>query len=226
MERLPRGSISETWIPRGEHVGHLTSTTVGERIRLAAGQHLFHQGELDPRFYVLVVGKVHVYTLSDDGHEFTFNIMGPGTLIGDAAALSGLPRYSSARAIEDLELIRLHAGDLESYIKADPKFAMALIHLLGIKQRQFVGRLQQVLYEAPEQRIMRFFSEFARTHGEAQSGGRGVAVHLTHEQIGNLTDLSRVTVTRTLNRLKRDGIIDLVGRSIVLHRTSLDKFAG
>jgi CRP/FNR family cyclic AMP-dependent transcriptional regulator len=223
MERHPRSGISETWIERGEQVCKLTGTTVGERVRLQAGQHLYHQGEIDPRFYVLVTGKVHVYNLSDEGHEFTFNIMGPGTLIGDAAAMSGQPRYSSARVIEEAEMIRLHAGELEHYVTSDPQFAVALLHLLAIKQRQFVGRLQQVLYEAPEKRITRFLADFVRTHGN--ESGATVKVNLTHEQIGNLTDLSRVTVTRALNRLKHEGLIDLAGRSIVVNRARAAQMA-
>src|SRR5262245_17217936 len=89
---------SETWMPHGEHNARLMNTALGERVTFRKGQYLFKQGGVDGLFYVLQSGKIHVYTLSNDGHESILNIMGPGSLIGEAAALSGEPRYSTARA--------------------------------------------------------------------------------------------------------------------------------
>jgi len=90
-------AISETWLPRGEFVTRLLTAGVGQTVRYQTGQYLYQQGDIDQRFYILVRGKVHVSNLSANGHESTFNIMGAGSLIGEAAALTGLPRYSAAR---------------------------------------------------------------------------------------------------------------------------------
>lgn len=214
----PPPTVSETWIPRGDHVRHLLDATVGERVRAPAGRYLYKQGELDRRFFVLLSGKVHVSSASADGRESTFNIMGPGSVMGEAAALTGLPRYSAALVIEAAELIQLQAGHLEDYVRADPRFASALICLLSVKQRFAVARLHQAVFEAPDQRILRLLEQMADSHVDRlQPSDRGdLQVHLTHEQIGNLTNLSRVTVTRTVQKLKRDGRVRLIGRAIVL----------
>ena len=58
--------------------------------------------------------------------------------------------------------------------------------------------------------------QFRQTHQDACAEGAPITVNLTHEQIGSLVDLSRVTVTRVLNRLKRDGLLDLDGKKIML----------
>lgn len=227
-ESAHRGAtISETWMPRGEFITQLLEAGVGETVRYQAGQYLYSQGEIDHRFYILVSGKVYVSNLSADGHESTFNIMGPGSVIGEAAALTGLPRYSAARVLEASELVLLYAERLEDYVRQNPKFAVALIYVLSLKQRMAVGRLHQAVFDAPDQRILRLLQQMAESHADRldADGSPQLRVDLTHEQIGNLTNLSRVTVTRTLQKLKRDGRVDLVGRTIVLsgkksvHRT-------
>ena len=92
----------ETWLPQGEQAAYLRSLShLGQPVTLPSGASLFNQGQVDDLFYVIVTGKVHVHMLSEDGHESILNIMGPGSLIGEAAAFLKQPRYSSARAIED-----------------------------------------------------------------------------------------------------------------------------
>lgn len=211
-------TISETWMPKGEFITHLLEAGIGETVHYQAGQYLYGQGEIDHRFYILVSGKVHVSNLSADGHESTFNIMGPGSVIGEAAALTGLPRYSAARVMEPSVLVLLHAESLEDYVRQNPKFAVALIYVLSLKQRMAVQRLHQAVFDAPDQRILRLLEQMAESHADKldADGSPQLRVDLTHEQIGNLTNLSRVTVTRTLQKLKRDGRVVLAGRTIVL----------
>jgi len=208
--------ISETWLPRGEFITQLLTAGIGQTVQYQAGQYLYNQGDVDQRFYVLVRGTVHVSNLSADGHESTFNIMGAGSVIGEAAALTGLPRYSAARVLEPSELIELHVAQLEDYIRQNPRFGVALIYVLGLKQRMVVKRLHQAVFDTPEQRILRLLEQLAHNHADKLSGDRLLRVNLTHEQIGNLTNLSRVTVTRTLQKLKRAGRIKLLNHAIVL----------
>ncbi|MGE4240555.1 Crp/Fnr family transcriptional regulator [Ramlibacter sp.] len=206
-------SVSETWMPRGEYVSHMLASGIGERVAYEPGEYLYSQGDVDHFFYVLISGKVHVYNLSNEGHESSFHIAGPGSVIGEAAALTHLPRYSAARVLESSELIRLDTLRMEEYVAKDPRFAVGLMVLLSLKQRLAVDRLHQAVFESPTQRVMKFLDQMAQVHA---SEGAAVKVDLTHEQIGTLTNLSRVTVTRALQRLKKDGRIDVVGRSIVL----------
>ncbi len=212
-----RGTVSETWMPRGEFITHLLESGLGEKVQFQEGQYLYSQGEIDRRFYVLVSGKVYVSNLSPDGHESTFNIMGPGSVIGEAAALTGLPRYSAARMLEASELLQFRADQLEDYIQKSPRFGAALIYALSLKQRHAVARLHQAVFESPEQRILLLLEQMAETHADrVDPANPELRVNLTHEQIGSLTNLSRVTVTRTLQKLKREGRVQLVGRTVVL----------
>ena len=165
---------------------------------------------------MIVTGKVHVHMLSEDGHESILNIMGPGSLIGEAAAFLKQPRYSSARAIETAPCCASRPDASPTWCGRTLISRWPLIYLLSVKQRQMVARLRQATFDSPEQRVIRFLDQFRQTHQDACAEGAPITVNLTHEQIGSLVDLSRVTVTRVLNRLKRDGLLDLDGKKIML----------
>lgn len=212
----PQGA-NETWLPQDEQAAYLRSLThMGISVTLPQGATLFNQGQIDHCFYVVLTGTVHVHTLSSDGHESIINIMGPGGVIGEAAAFLKQPRYSSARAIEDATLLRFDTERIPALIQQDTNFAMALLYLLSVKQRQLVSRLRQVIFDPPEQRVLQFLERFRKTHLDPSEPRGSITVNLTHEQIGSLTDLSRVTVTRVLGKLKRAGLIDFNKKKIVL----------
>jgi len=202
-----RKTPSETWSPSGDRLVDLMSTTMGERIRVARGHRLFSQGDVDPRFYVVLSGKVKIYSVSAHGHELLFDIHGAGGVLGESSALLGLPRHSNARMIEDSDLLMLHADQMEHYVVREPKLAMGLIHALGANQRRLIERLEHSIFATPEERILGVLSQRSDLHPREVENDPVVRVNLTREQIGNLTGLSRVTVTRALMRLKRQGAI-------------------
>jgi len=218
--RQSRKTPSETWTPRGDRIADLMNTRMGEHIRVPRGRCLFSQGEVDPRFYVVLSGKVQVYTVSASGHELLFDIMGVGGVIGESSALVGLPRHSNACAMEDSDLLMLHADQLEHHLVHEPKLALALIYALGSNQRRLIERLKHSIFDTPEERILNALSHLSDACPDQAQDDPVVRVNLTREQIGHLTGLSRVTVTRALMRLKREGLIDLDRREIVLYRAN------
>lgn len=208
---------TETWLPQGEESSYLKSLThLGVSVDLSRGESLFDQGQVDDAFFVLLAGKMHVAMLSEEGHESILNIMGPGSVIGEAAAFLRQPRFSLARAIEPSTLLRFQVSQVRDLVTRDPNFAMALLYLLSIKQRQMVARLRQAIFDPPEARVLQFLDQFRVTHQNPSAAERAVTVNLTHEQIGNLTGLSRVTVTRILNKLRREGLLEFSGKRILL----------
>ncbi|MFA5664502.1 Crp/Fnr family transcriptional regulator [Castellaniella sp.] len=208
---------AETWLPQSPQASYLASLRhLATTIEVAAGDSLFDQGQIDKSFYVVLSGKIHVSTISEHGSEAILNIMGPGSVIGEAAAFLLKPRFSRTRAVVDSTLLRFESDQIRRFIIEDPDFAMALLYLLSIKQRQMVERLRQAIFDTPERRILDFLRQFYFTHQEEDTPDNAVAVNLTHEQIGNLTGLSRVTVTRILNRLKTEEILAFSGKRILL----------
>jgi CRP/FNR family cyclic AMP-dependent transcriptional regulator len=76
---------------------HLTERAV------AAGEVLFNQGDPGHVLYVVIEGEVEVF-IGSGRTEKRLNVLGPGSYLGEMAMLDGVPRSTSARAIQATRL--------------------------------------------------------------------------------------------------------------------------
>jgi putative ABC transport system ATP-binding protein len=88
-----------------ELVPHLPDTErAPQPVALAAGEVLFHQGDLSDVVYMVDAGQVEIYRELADGGEEELTVVGPGNYFGELGPLLDLPRSASARARVDCEL--------------------------------------------------------------------------------------------------------------------------
>ncbi|MDA9433574.1 Crp/Fnr family transcriptional regulator [Bradyrhizobium sp. CCBAU 51627] len=169
------------------------------RRRITKGQSVYRQGEAATHAYVVVSGRLGITMIGQAGQELLIDIVGPGALCGEGAAFDGLPRFSSASAIEATEVLPIPGKEFLKLISADAKLASLLAHATALKQRTLAGRLVQLAQSSPEDRITELLSQIARPELPD--------VLLTHQQIANLIGASRITVTRAMQKLRRTGAI-------------------
>jgi CRP/FNR family transcriptional regulator, cyclic AMP receptor protein len=175
--------------------------------RFAKGEQLYRQDEVNTCFYFVKSGLVQVSIFRRDGTEVVLENMGPNALCGEGAAFDGLPRFSTAVAVEATEALEFDTARLESLILEDPQFALALLRLTSLKQRILALRLEHLVSNDPEERILELLGRLSRMFAVDHERGRKILTHLTHEQIASMTGTSRVTVTRTLGRLRDKGML-------------------
>jgi CRP/FNR family cyclic AMP-dependent transcriptional regulator len=174
----------------------------------APGERLYSQGELGTRFYFIVSGIVQVSIFREDGTEIILESMGKDTLCGEGPAIDGLPRFSTAVALVATETVAFDSQSLPALLQADPDFGVDLMRVICLKQRILAVRLEHFASRDPEDRIIELLLRLADMFADDGPEGRTIRTYLTHEQIAALTGTTRVTVTRTLNRLRERGILE------------------
>lgn len=171
------------------------------------GEQLYRQGEINSCFYFVKSGLVQVSIFRRDGTEVVLENMGPNALCGEGAAFDGLPRFSTAAAVEDTQALEFDAARFEPLIRADPELALAMLRLTSQKQRILALRLEHLVSNDPEERILELLHRLSEMFAVDHARGRKILTYLTHEQIASMTGTSRVTVTRTLGRLRDKGML-------------------
>jgi len=94
------------------------------------------------------------------------------------------------------------------------------LRIACIKQRVVAVRVERLASQAPEGRVAELLRRLADLYGEEGPNGTKIRIRLTHEQIASMTGTSRVTVTRTLKRWRKEEIIAMDGGSITLRDLS------
>jgi CRP-like cAMP-binding protein len=190
----------------------MNAERLGQRQVLQKGATLYRQGEVGTTFFFLVSGRVQVGIFQEDGTEFILELMGPWSLIGEGTAIAGQRRMSTAIALEPCVVIRFDYSNIKQAFAQNVEFATTLMEVVAVKQWVLGMRIQFMAMPKPELRIVELLSRLASMYGEADDVGMRIRTPLTHEQVASLTGTSRVTVTRTITRLKSEGVIQNEGQ--------------
>lgn len=208
-----------TWRIDRQLVEALTEhAAYGRRKKFKKNEVLYEQGEISTRFYFVIKGLVQISIFRVDGSEVVLELMGPDTVCGEGSAFDGLPRFSSAVAIEDTEAIEFDASKMTEVFRQHPEFATSLLRVTSLKQRVVAIRLKHLASREPQERIMELLTRLEDMFAIDHPKGRLLVTHVTHEQIAAMTGTSRVTVTRTLQRLREQGRISILDGHILLRR--------
>lgn len=206
-----------TWRMERQLVDLLTERAAyGRRKTFRKNEVLYEQGETSTRFYFVLKGLVQISIFRADGCEVVLELMGPNTVCGEGSAFDGLPRFSSAVAIEATETIEFDTAKLTEAFREHPEFAASLLRVTSLKQRILAIRLKHLASREPKERIMELLTRLEEMFAIDHVKGRMLVTHVTHEQIATMTGTSRVTVTRTLQRLREQGRIAIVDGYIVM----------
>lgn len=173
------------------------------------GSILYHQGDKARCFYYLKKGRVKVVMTSADGMEKTLSTASAGEILGEAAFFDKMPRISSAYALTNIEVISVDEAKLLSLIKDNPKLALELLEIQATRIRQLSSQIDAITFMKADGRIAGLLLQSASSN----------IVNYTHEEIAGIVGVSRVTVSKILNRFKREGLLKTDYGKIVLINT-------
>lgn len=186
--------------------------------RYPRGAFVFQQGDMTDEFYQLLSGRVHLYIGHPDGHEHVLAIVEPGGLFGEAACFGGLPYYTSAVTVQ-ASMIRVFPLDaVVRAIRADPDIGFEIIHHLVRKLHLFAAHLEATSFRKAPERLALVLSKLAVYYGAPALAGKGtrIGVRLSHEALARMIGATRVTVTREIGILIREGIIAQDRRTVIV----------
>ena len=138
-------------------------------------------------------GVVRTLTWLEDGTVIALGLWGPGDVIGKA-------------------LSRVEPYQLECLTPVDATLILA--ENWSQLSVNFVAQIQQIeelhvirSHKKTDVMLLRFLNWLARKFGQQVEQGHLLDLRLTHQNIADLTGLTRVTVTRVLNQLEQQGLI-------------------
>jgi len=177
-------------------------------VRCSAGYMIYLQNTQATCFYYLRRGKVKSFIQSEDGAERVLNIYHQGSLFGEASFFDELPRVSSAVALIPCEIVPIDRELVAREIANNPALAMMMLKYLARTVRVLSSQVDDMAFRPADQRVARYIlSVFDGTPGQ---------ITCTQDEIAASVSVSRVTVSRILNRFAKNGWIKIGYRTLVL----------
>ncbi len=182
------------------------------------GYIFYHPEEEAEVLFLLKRGKVQVYTLTSEGKRLIIETISPGTFFGEMPLTAQSMHQAFAEAAEDSLICVLSRGDMERLLLEKPQVALRLVDSLSRRLEETRTRLEETTFRNAVARVSRAILRLVQ--GTSELSG------MTHQELADTTGLSRETVTKVLNRLQTQELMELGKKKIViLDRVGLQNIA-
>lgn len=158
---------------------------------------LINEGDTTDSLYIVLKGRVKVYSTSADGKEVVITTHGPGEYVGEMALDDGA-RSASVMTLEATTCSVVAGNHLREFVAAHPDFALHLIHKLIRRVRQATESVKSLALEDVYARIVRLLTDLSEP---TEGGQRRVRERLTQQDIADRIGASREMVSRILKDL-------------------------
>jgi CRP/FNR family transcriptional regulator len=200
--------MKQDWSPLAE--GRIPKT-------YEAGQFIYLQGEDPKSLYYLVEGNARSFMSSPEGAERLLTVHHGGDLMGEASFFDQCPRVSSAVAVTDCKVISVDSDQLDRVFQAHPDLAFPMLRYLARTVRLLSGHVDDISFRPADKRLASALLDLAGPDGQT---------YCTHEELGSVVGVSRVTVSRVLSQFAARGWLRQGYRTLwVLDRAALEKYA-
>lgn len=198
--------------------------SAGKPMTYARGEQIFHEEE--PSSYVAFIqsGTVKIVRRRPDGADMILAIRGPNDLIGDMAAISGLPRSAAAVAMSGVKAWLLTAEAFERVVQTDSTVSWTLITYLASRQRDSEDRRVDQASATVAHRVAAELLDLAERQQDRRAGD---GFPVSQGELAEVVGASREAVAKALGEFRRQGLITTGRRRVsILDRDKLVELVG
>lgn len=165
---------------------------------------VIQKGSAGDSLLFLLSGKLQVIDVTEDGRIVSLRILSEGNFFGEISVIQSSARTASVVSLSEV-LVAFLPSDLAMHLFShSPSVAQHMLHCLAVKIQQD-SQFRSLL---GIHNIAKRIYSFLEMMKEKKPGNLEVIENLpTHQDIANMINTSRETVTRTLIILVQQGIV-------------------
>lgn len=172
------------------------------------GAILFNEGDHLEKLYFIKNGFVHLYKLSEEGKETTSYLFGHNYLLG-VRSLTSSDRHArhTAQALTALEVITITHKDYFKLLASYPQYLVDLMYIFMDRLNYTESKLEGFIATDTTARVANFLSDAVLRFCHEKKEPITLPLPLTHQLIAELIGSVRETVTLSIEKLEKEGIL-------------------
>ncbi|MFY9315240.1 MAG: Crp/Fnr family transcriptional regulator [Burkholderiales bacterium] len=192
-------------------------SAVGVHRAYSKGEYVFRAGDPGAHVYFLESGRTKIYQPADSGREVILWFCLPGEIFGLAEVARGGGRVVSAQACEASTVLAVSQEAFRGFVAAQPRAALLSMQVLSARLRGLSDVMVNLVADDVDTRIAKLILRLGARYGRREGRVIHLDIPLTHQEIADMVGTTRQTVTSTLSRMKRKGVL-----SIDTHRIDIE----
>ncbi len=158
--------------------------------------------------YIVLKGKVKAINLNEDGSETILAIHGEGDSFGELALIDGQIAPAIVVTLEQSILALITKIHFNSILTSHKQVMWNVMNMLCSKLRTaWHNNVILTNNHGASEKIMRTLRQLAKEHGSDNGDKIVINIRLTHQNLADMTGLTRGYLTRTMTKLQNDGVI-------------------
>lgn len=169
-------------------------------------------------------GFIKRYMITNEGYHSVQAIYGAGDIFPltpifkqffDKDIYRGDETYYY-ETITDSYMYSLSTIELVEALQEDPLLYKDLLYVAGMRLGSNILRLDSIALKTASRRVAHRLLYYADKFGEKKDGASTLKMPLTHQNIADILNIARETVTHCMMRLQEKGLIKTEGKTIIV----------
>jgi CRP/FNR family cyclic AMP-dependent transcriptional regulator len=180
---------------------------------------IFLEEDTNQYMYIILEGKVKVIKNGDNGKGQIMSIHKAGDFFGEMSMIDSMTEPATVIAKEDCTLIIISKSNFKKLLHYKG-FSEQLLEIFCKRLRSAWERMEWLTLVNASDKVKLMLKFLAENHGDRENGHIKIKIRLTHEELGELAGISRETVSRELNKLKKEGALSANNGHIFINQHS------
>ncbi len=169
--------------------------------------------------YLILKGSVKVILVNEEGKEIILAIHRAGDFFGEMSLIDGRATSATVVAADACTIAMISKDNFYTLLFTEKKILLSLLNVFCQRIRTSNKTIEIMSHTSASYRIKTLLLMLCERHGEKAGSGTMLSIQMTHQDIADMTGLTRETVTKIMNEMKEDGAISVLeNRCIRLNR--------
>lgn len=166
--------------------------------------------------YIILDGGVKVVQFTDAGKEIIVSVHQTGDFFGELSLIDGKTAPATVCATKNSIVAIISRNDFYQLLHSQTKVLDNLLNVFCSRFRESMKKIQMLNFNNASQRIKMLFLMLSDSYGEPSPDGTILKIKLIHQDIADMTGLTRETVTRVLDKWQRSGEVRILKEKFIL----------
>ncbi len=181
-------------------------------LKLNQDEILFIQGDPAEHFYWLASGMLKLYRMAPNGDEKVIEIIQPGETFAEAIMFMGQPQPRfpvAAQMIAKGEVWRFNNQQFLGYLEQSVESCFRMMANMSQRLHQHVKEIDRLTLQTASERVINYLLQALTKQSD-----NNLKLNISKQMLAAQLSIKPETLSRTLGRLSREGLICSQGSTI------------
>ena len=184
---------------------------------LDRGMRLYSPGDPSDQLFLVHSGRVKISVPGSGGKQCIFQIARPGEVFGEGAVFGERIRRAAAEVLERASVTVIPREAVLAHAGENPEFWQSFAETLGQRVRHLEEQIESLSLLEVEQRIARLLIRWAGSTRGNDPSQQTLQFRLSQKDLAGLVGATRETTSSSLNKLQRQGCLEIRRRCLVIN---------